>query len=256
MVVVAAVALLAISLDRVRTPYRAWVALVVFVGIILQPFYRFDLGPVGDQQARPDMWRIPLQVSSIRVPEWYKQRSSSTWEGIIELPLEQQQDFALHLSVHPSPKVYRSWATIPAVPPGIRHSGAEEKRRKNALVGKVRATWRSHGGLFRSISREPLETGGDQLNLDALRLLMDYGSYRWMIVHQRGYYLLDPSNGDVLYRDVVRKLQETLGIEPERLIEQEAYDWPGKSKNFSVGPAWILGLTRGSKTNTRHAHKV
>ena len=239
MVVVAAVALLAISLDRVRTPYRPWVAVAVFIGIVLQPFYRFDLGPVGAQQARPDMWRIPLQMSSIRVPEWYKQRSASTWEGIIELPLEQQQDLlCTYQSIHRQ-KVYRSWATIPAVPPGIRHSGGGREGRRMRWLAKSEPRGDRTEDFFRNISREPLETGGDQLNLDALRLLMDYGSYRWMIVHQRGYYLFDPSNGDVLYRDVVRKLQETLGIEPERIIEQEAHDWPGKSKNFPVGPAWI-----------------
>ena len=45
------------------------------------------------------------------------------WEEIIELPLEQQQDLlCTYQSVHRR-KVYRSWATVPAIPPWIRHSG-------------------------------------------------------------------------------------------------------------------------------------
>ena len=40
----------------------------------------------------------------------------------IELPLEQQQDFVC-LSIHTSSKVYRSWATTPAVPPWLEGSG-------------------------------------------------------------------------------------------------------------------------------------
>ena len=93
--------------------------------------------------------------------------------------------------------------------------------------------------LFRDMSREPLASKIDDLDPEALSLLMDYGSYRWLIVHQRGYYLVDPNQGDILYRDIVRRLSEKLGMEPERIIEQEAFEWPGKRRHFAVGPAWI-----------------
>ena len=34
--------------------------------------------------------------------------------------------------------------------------------------------------------------------------LMDGGEYRWLIVHERGYYLVDPHEGGVLYRDAIK----------------------------------------------------
>ena len=46
MVVVAAVALVSIGLDSVRSEYRRYAAIAVIVCTLLQPFYRFDLGPV------------------------------------------------------------------------------------------------------------------------------------------------------------------------------------------------------------------
>ena len=45
MVVVAAVALVSIGLDSVRSDYRRYAAVLVIVCTLLQPFYRFDLGP-------------------------------------------------------------------------------------------------------------------------------------------------------------------------------------------------------------------
>ena len=68
---------------------------------------------------------------------------------------------------------------------------------------------------------------------------MDYGDYRWLIIHQRGYYLVDPNQGDVLYRDVVRQLSEELDLQPLKVVEQAAFEWPGKTEQFPVGPAWI-----------------
>ena len=93
--------------------------------------------------------------------------------------------------------------------------------------------------LFRDVSREPLAAKIEDLNADALNVLMNYGNYRWLIIHQRGYYLVDPNQGDILYRDVVRRLSERFNLEPKREIEQEAFEWPGKTRHFAVGPAWI-----------------
>ena len=92
---------------------------------------------------------------------------------------------------------------------------------------------------FRNVSRNPLEMEWDNFSSKDLQILMEYGDYRWLIVHQRGYYLTDPNQGDVLYRDVVRNLTDVLGLEPDKVIEQEAFEWPGKTEQFPVGPAWI-----------------
>ena len=42
------------GLDSVRSEYRRYAAIAVIVCTLLQPFYRFDLGPV-EYEARPSM---------------------------------------------------------------------------------------------------------------------------------------------------------------------------------------------------------
>ena len=93
--------------------------------------------------------------------------------------------------------------------------------------------------VFRDVSRDPLTANIEDFAPKDLELLLEYGDYRWLIIHQRGYFLLDPNQGDILYRDVLRRLEEKLGITAERTIEQEAFEWPGRREQFPVGPAWI-----------------
>ena len=93
--------------------------------------------------------------------------------------------------------------------------------------------------LFRELSRKPLDADIEAFSKDDLLNLMEMGTYRWLVVHERGYYLVDPNEGDIAYRDVLRRLEEKLGIEAKQLIEQKAFDWPAKRRHFPVGPAWI-----------------
>jgi len=238
-VVVASVILVAIGLNELRSDRRRLAAISFIILTVLQPFYRFDLGPLGEFDARPSMWRIPIQISAMKIPQWYQNLDSDGWEGIIELPLEQQQDLlCTYQSIHER-KVYRSWATVPAIPPWIRHSGGGLDGRRMRWLAKSEPRGDKTEDLFRDISRDPIAAKIEELDSEALNLLLNYGSYRWLIVHQRGYYLVDPNQGDILYRDVVRRLSEELILEPERIIEQEAFEWPGKTRHFAVGPAWI-----------------
>ena len=57
--------------------------------------------------------------------------------------------------------------------------------------------------------------------------------------YERGYYLLDPNKGDTLYRDVVRKSEETLGLEAQEVIEQAFLSGRVRGAIFPVGPAWV-----------------
>ena len=238
MVVVAAVALVSIGLDSVRSDYRRYAAISVIVCTLLQPFYRFDLGPV-EYEARPSMWRIPTQISAMQIPDWYQTLDSEGWEGIIELPLEQQQDLLCAYQAIHHQKVYRSWATLPAVPPWIRSSGGGLEGRRLRWLAKPEPRGDTVEPLFRKLSRDPLTAPMDQLPKDGLLRLMDAADYRWLVIHERGYYLLDPNKGDTLYRDVVRKFEEVLGLEAQEVVEQAAFEWPGKRRHFPVGPAWV-----------------
>ena len=57
---------------------------------------------------------------------------------------------------------------------------------------------------FKNVAKSIGDGVGQSFSSKDLQILMEYGDYRWLIVHQRGYYLTDPNQGDVLYRDVVR----------------------------------------------------
>ena len=239
MVVVCAVILVAINMDRLNDTWKRWGGVVLLFAIVLQPFYRFDLEELAEWDAKPTMWRIPLQISAMKIPEWYQDLDPDGWEGIIELPLEQQQDLlCTYQSIHRQ-KVYRSWATVPAIPPWIRHSGGGLEGKRMRWLAKSEPRGDKMEDWFRDVSRNPLAMEWNDFSAKDLQILMEYGDYRWLIVHQRGYYLTDPNQGDVLYRDVVRNLESTLGLEATKVIEQEAFEWPGKTEQFPVGPAWI-----------------
>ena len=219
-VVVAAVALVSISLDRFRTRQRVPIALLVAAAIILQPFYRFDLEEV-QANARPSMWRIPTQISAMSVPDWYTELDPEGWEGIIELPLEQQQDLICTYQSFHHRKVYRSWATSPAVPPWIRRTGGGDVGKRLRWLASAEPRRDPTEEIFRQLSSDPLASDLNALvDADFDRLLAS-GDYRWLVVHERGYYLVDPSQGSILYRDVVRRISERLGIQPEQHTEHQ-----------------------------------
>jgi hypothetical protein len=245
MVVVASVALVALSLGSVRGIWRRRaLGALATAAIVLQPFYRFDLGELGENQARPEMWRVPTQVSAMRLPEWYEELDPEGWEGIIELPLEQQQDLICAYQAVHRRKVYRSWATEPAIPPLIRKRGGGEPAKRLRWLAEAEPRRDEAEPVFRDLSRKPLEADLSQLGDAGFEVVRENGDYRYIVVHERGYYLLDPRQGATLYRHVVRALTERFGVEPVETVEQEAFEWPGKERSFPVGPAWIPWASR------------
>ena len=239
MMVVASIILVAISLDLLRKQPRRIAGFLFGCAVVAQPFYRFDLGPIDEFEARPSMWRIPTQTSAMRVPSWYQSLDPDGWDGIIELPLEQQQDLLCAYQSFHHRKVYRSWATTSAVPPFLRSGDGGDTGKRLRWLAKEPPRKDKMEELFRILSRNPEEADVLSLSEDGLLGLMESGSYRWLVIHERGYYLVNPNKGDIFYRDIVRKLEERLGIEAKELIEQQAFDWPGKRRHFPVGPAWI-----------------
>jgi len=239
MVVVSAIAIVSIALDEVRSDHRRWWAILLFLGVVVQPFYRFDLEEIAEYDAKPSMWRVPIQISAMKIPEWYQELDPEGWEGIIELPLEQQQDLLCAYQAVHQRKVYRSWATIPAIPPWIRNSGGGLIGKRLRWLAKSEPRGDKMEPVFREMSRNPLEADIEGFSDKELQILLEYGDYRWLILHQRGYYLLDPNKGDIIYRDILRRLEHKLGLEALKIVEQEAFEWPGKQEQFPVGPAWI-----------------
>jgi hypothetical protein len=126
LVVAAAVPLVALGLGRIPTHARfgTWpkrvICGVAMVACVAQVSYRFDVGPVAEGSFQPNLWRSAVSISAIRVPEFYSRLEDDEVGGLVELPLEQQQDLLTLYQVHHHWKVYRSWATPPAIPPSFR----------------------------------------------------------------------------------------------------------------------------------------
>jgi hypothetical protein len=89
------------------------------------------------------------------------------------------------------------------------------------------------------LSRDPLNV--DLVNLEDgdLIKLIDDGAYRWLNVHERGYLLVDPHEGDVLYRDAVRRLGERLDLTPIEVYEHGLGVQEDTHLVRDVAPAWI-----------------
>ena len=65
---VCAVILVAVNMDRLNETWKRWGGFVLIFMIVLQPFYRFDLEELAEWDAKPSMWRIPLQILSNEGP--------------------------------------------------------------------------------------------------------------------------------------------------------------------------------------------
>lgn len=237
LVVVASVVLVAISLDQLRRRTRLVAAVLVAVAVVVQPLYRFDLE--DDDIARPLMWRVPTQISSIKLPEFYARLDPDGWEGLIELPLEQQQDIICAYQAVHHRKVYRSWATSPAIPPWMRRIGGGDIGRRLRWLASEEPRQDPSREIFGTLSDNPIDADLSAWSESDLANLLQSGSYRYLIVHERGYFLSDPQQGRLLYRAAVRKLEERLGMEAEEEVEIAAFDWPGKKRHFPSGPALV-----------------
>jgi hypothetical protein len=218
-VMVASTALVAIGLARFR--WRAWAAPVVILATVAQPMYRWDKGSVNEGGSDSRDWRSPVKANRIRVPDFYKELGQAgELAGIVELPLEQQQDLLCYYQVVHGQKVYRSWASSSAVPPSLRpqDSGGEPgarlryQARADVVSGPVPST-------FEGLSRDPENVDLSRFTADAFRQWARSGDYRRIIVHERGYYLVDPQRGLDMYSAAVRRIGQALGVSPVEIVE-------------------------------------
>ena len=245
MVVVAAVVLLATGLDsiplysrRLRF-FRNGLALLVILATMLQILYRFEIEDVPEGSFQPSRWRAPTKVSQVEVPDFYHQLDSDRMEGIIELPLGREQDLLCYYQVVHRQKVYRSWATSGALPPVLlRDGGGEVGERMRYLVRQLPLTFPG-AELLEAVSNQPEKLAVEDIDAESLGMLATAGSFRYLVFHERGYYLIHPYHGPVLYRDAVRRMAAGLGIEPVEVVEHEWKDYPGNQYNVPDGPVYV-----------------
>ena len=237
MAVVLAGVLVAITLDELPRLRRGILGALLLIGVVAQPFIRFDRGPVAEGSGGPSLLRTPVQVSAFVLPAWYKALDPEGWEGIIELPLDQQQDLLCAYQAFHQRKVYRSWASSPAIPPVLRSTGGGEPAKRLRWLAKAEPRKDALLDHLRPLSEDPLAADLSTLSDAELAEVLEAGNYRYVVVHERGYYLTNPKEGGPRYRQAVRLLTERLGVVPDEQVEQEAFDWPGK--DVPAGPAWV-----------------
>ncbi len=218
-VVVASVALVAIGVARLR--WRAWVAPLVVIGTVAQPLYRFGKGSINEGAAESGEWRSPIKANRIRVPEPYLAMAEEPPSGIVELPLEQQQDLLCVYQIHHGRKIYRSWASPGAIPPALRKGGV------GGLLGEslryqARAD-ESAGGLYAiwdALSKDPEGADLAAMDLERFRKWARANRYRRVILHERGYFLVNPSRGGALYESAVRRVGQALGLPAAEHVDE------------------------------------
>jgi hypothetical protein len=216
--VVASVALVAMGVARL--PGRAWVAPLVMLATTLQPMYRWGKGAVNEGDADSRELRSPIKANRIRVPDYYYEIDATLLRGIVELPLEQQQDLTCYYQTIHKQKVFRSWASPGAIPPFARAKGgggpAGERLRYLARPDIVSG---DVPDAFVALSKEPDNAELAGFTSDAVERWAKSADYTRIIVHERGYYLVDAQRGARLYAAAVEGIQAALGIAP-RVIDE------------------------------------
>jgi hypothetical protein len=243
--IVAAVVLLAYGLAAIPASSRRGFVLRTSVCLLamgltmLQALYRFEVENVPEGSFQPSRWRAPIKVSRIVVPDFYQNLDSTRMEGIIELPLGREQDLLCYYQTFHRQKVYRSWATSGAVPPVLaKNGGGEPGARLRYLVRQLPMTFPG-AEMLESISSQPEKVEIETIDRNAVGKLAVAGAYRYLVVHERGYYLVHPHHGPVLYRDAVDRLIAGLKLEPVEVIEHSWVDYPGNQYNVPDGPVYI-----------------
>jgi hypothetical protein len=229
LVITASVAVLALGLlalpGGART--RRVAAVLVIVATIFQSQWRWHAeGPAGQGDDQP-RFQAPLQVSAMRLPGFYEALPSAPDTGIIELPLRQQQDLICLYQRFHGRKVYRGWATDGAVPPILRQAhGGEAGARLRHLAAQDGYSPIFDAALA-TLSEDPFANALDEVSDDELDLALAAGGYRHVVVHERGYFLVDPQRGSALYQAAVDRLATRLGTQPTEETDVAWFDYPG-----------------------------
>ncbi len=257
-VVVASVALLAIGVARFR--WRAFLAPVVIVGTIAQPMYRWGKGAINEGAAESGDWRTPLKANRIRIPEVYQAMRDEPASGIVELPLEQQQDLLCVYQITHDRKIYKSWASPGAIPPALRARGAGGAT-GDLLRYQARAD-ENNGAIYKAwqaVSLDPEGADLSALNADSFKKWAKANRYRRVILHERGYYLVDRDRGGALYEAAVRRVASALGMpaaehldeivqgdpaNPEFGVPSSGDLVPWSSQPINLGPGQMIARYR------------
>ncbi|MFH1468685.1 MAG: hypothetical protein ABIO70_30120 [Pseudomonadota bacterium] len=243
--VVASVVLLAGGLGDLpaKTWRGRWGRRLLSGGCILatcgQVLYRWQVDYVPGGAMAPNPFRAPVKVSRIDVPEFYRTVDSAALRGIIELPLGREQDLLCYYQTIHHQKVFRSWASQGAIPTLLmRDGGGAEGARLRYLAAEEGGS-REAADVLQHLSSMPEDVPLSDIDPVLIAQLAEASGYRYLIVHERGYYLVDPYSGPVQYRDAVRRIAAGLSLTPEEVVEHRWVDYPGNQYNVPGGPVYV-----------------
>lgn len=210
-VIVGSVVLVAIGLARMT--WRQWIAPFVVAAIVVQPMLRLGRGAINEGDSELKEFRSPFKMNRMTVPDFYKTELDPTVKGgIIELPLDQQQDITCFYQTVHQQKVYKSWASPGSIPPFARQDGTagvmgEQLRfqaRPDVMEGDVPA-------FFDMLSKSADTADPNVLTTPAFAEWAEAGQYQWIVLHERGFLLVDPARGFYLYESAKLTLSKVLG---------------------------------------------
>lgn len=243
LVVLAMMVLLALNLGALssRLDRFGWLKLLggtLFVGLYLGQMWvdPMQLKRIGSNAL------LPLPASEVSVPEWYYQLAKEKGRlGIVELPLERQQDLLNYYQVVHSKKVLGGWADPGAIPPKLRFDKSPNK------VGALLQWLSLPDGMERNnfaqalkqLGQSPYSLGPYQASDQTS--MVQFG-YRYVVLHELGCYLLEPRWGKELYARMKSQLTTALGEPVVEALEHPMSRDEAQLKPYRNGAPWMLSL--------------
>jgi hypothetical protein len=180
--------------------------------VVIQPMLRLGRGAVNEGDADLEEVRSPFKMNRITVPEFYRSLDPAQLGGIIEIPLDQQQDITCFYQTVHQQKVFKSWASPGSIPPFARMEdsagaiGAQLRfqAEPDTMEGDIPTLWTQLSSSPDTVNLTPLTT-------PAFAEWAAKGQYQWVILHERGYLLVDPARGFFLYETAKAELGKVIG---------------------------------------------
>lgn len=165
--------------------------------------------------------------------------------GVIELPLNIQQDLVNYYQVVHEKKLFRGWAVPGVLPPPLRHRRQSVEPATQQLMWLVEPDTPMENSFARALDR----LGQSPYVIEdydvADRDELGRRGFKYVILHERGCYLLLPDRGAELYGALKRRLSKHVGegVEFVELISPEDPEF-GKVQAGVLGE-WVSSALSG-----------
>ncbi len=180
---------------------------------------------------------LPVESSVMSVHPFYRALAREPGQiGVIEVPVREQQDLVNYYQVIHQKKLFRGWALPGALPPALRYKHRSDKpatRRLMWIVEPDTPARNSFAEALEQLNRPPYVLRGyTSRDRDEL----GRRGFKYLVLHERGCYMLLPSRGRALYETLRRRLGKHLGQSKE-FVELIAPEDP----EFGKVDAGVLG---------------